>query len=502
MKTAAELVKRNKGKTVDVYDVKTFMADPKIAEMLRHGRTIGCFYVGSPAMRQLLRKLRCDNYPTLVAASSVIRPGVAKSGMMRQYIERHLISTMFPFPSHVPSRPQDWYLHPSMQDYLGETYGVMVYQEDVIKVAHYFAGIDLGEADVLRRAMSGKYRSLNEFHALREKFFSNCTAKGIPESTTSEVWRQMESFAGYSFCKAHSASFAVESYQALHFKAHYPLEHMVAVMNNFGGFYRTEVYVHEARMMGGTIHAPCINSSDFLTNISGNDIYLGFILMKGFEKSIAEAVVSARKNRPYVSLADLLARVPAMGVEQATLLIRMGALRFTGKSKKTLLWEIGMYFSKAPALKQATTLFQVEEVNWQLPPLLDQSIEDAYDQMEILGFALCSPFDLTTKPPMQGEVCAADLARRHGQRVVIRGYLIATKTVKTVSNKMMGFADFIDCKGEYFDATLFPDTYSQNATPSIGVYQVTGKVADEFGIPSLEVEKIVRLHYRPDPRLG
>ena len=117
----------------------------------------------------------------------------------------------------------------------------MVYQEDVIKVAHYFAGLDLGEADVLRRGMSGKYRSREEFQAVKDKFINNCRAKGYPDELTNEVWRQTESFAGYAFAKGHSASYAVESYQSLYLKTYYPLEYMVAVLNNGGGFYSNEL---------------------------------------------------------------------------------------------------------------------------------------------------------------------------------------------------------------------------------------------------------------------
>ncbi|HHG85864.1 MAG TPA: DNA polymerase III subunit alpha, partial [Bacteroidetes bacterium] len=184
IKSSYEIVQKNRGITVDVHDVKAFKADPKIADLVRKGDTIGCFYVESPAMRQLLTKLRCDNYLTLVAASSVIRPGVARSGMMQQYIDRHrevhqlndppLAVTERGLVSPKVESQDSWFLHPKMADILAETYGVMVYQEDVIKVAHYFGGVDLGEADILRRAMSGKYRSKSQFDLLRDKFFENC----------------------------------------------------------------------------------------------------------------------------------------------------------------------------------------------------------------------------------------------------------------------------------------------------------------------------------------
>jgi DNA polymerase III alpha subunit len=185
-------------------------------------------------MRGLLHKLRCDNYIHLVAASSIIRPGVAQSGMMREYIQRF----------HKPDSYT--YLHPVFEEHLGETYGVMVYQEDVMKIVHHFSGLDLDESDVLRRIMTGKKKSSDTFYRLQEKYFKNCKERGYPDELSKEVWRQIESFSGYSFCKAHSASFAAESFQSLYLKTYFPLEFMTAVINNFGGFYSTEQYVHEA----------------------------------------------------------------------------------------------------------------------------------------------------------------------------------------------------------------------------------------------------------------
>jgi len=259
---SAEIILKNRSVDVDVHAIQRFKSDPEIKKNLRTGETKGCFYVESPSMRGLLQKLRCDDYPTLVAASSIIRPGVARSGMMREYIYRFHNQNRFN------------YIHPVIKEQLEETFGVMVYQEDVLKVCHHFAGLDLSEADTLRRAMSGKYRSKKEMQRIEDKFFSNCRKKGYSEEITKEVWRQIESFAGYSFSKAHSASYAVESFQSLYLKTHYPLEFMVAVINNFGGFYRTWVYVHEARRYGATIQPPCINKSNYKTNIDGKIIYI------------------------------------------------------------------------------------------------------------------------------------------------------------------------------------------------------------------------------------
>lgn len=512
IKDAALTVRANCGRSVDVHAIQNFKDDPKIAALLRNGDTIGCFYVESPAMRQLLKKLRCGDYVTLVAASSVIRPGVARSGMMKQYIERHRMHTgLAPIP---PGQGRDtWFLHPRMGEILAETYGVMVYQEDVIKVAHHFGGVDLGEADILRRAMSGKFRSRSQFDLLRDKFFANCAAKGYLERLTAEVWRQMESFSGYSFCKAHSASFAVESYQSLFFKAHYPREFMVGVINNFGGFYRTEIYLHEARRAGAIVHAACVNHSEFLTRIAGLNLWLGFVHLNGLAHDIAEALVAERQRAgAFRDLGDLLRRVD-LGLEQAMVLIRAGALRSFGKYKKQLLWEVNMHFAKAPVKVQKSALFDVEAKEWQMPALPDHPIEDAYDALELYGFFLppaeAAGADLAVMPPAFAmlseplrptECHARDLGAHIGRKVQISGYLVTTKQVRTIKGDMMGFSDFIDARGDAFDATLFPEVFRQHPFGGIGVYRLTGRVANDFDVPSLEVERVERVGYVGDPR--
>ncbi len=159
IKESAEVIRANRGVDVDVHAVQQFKKDPLVKDRLRRGDAKGCFYIESPSMRGLLQKLRCDDYLTLVAASSVIRPGVARSGMMRQFIYRF----------HNPDKFE--YIHPLMKELLSETFGVMVYQEDVLKVCHHFAGLDLSDADTLRRAMSGKYRSRREMQKITERFF-------------------------------------------------------------------------------------------------------------------------------------------------------------------------------------------------------------------------------------------------------------------------------------------------------------------------------------------
>jgi len=227
IKDALAIIKHNKSDDIDIHNINEFKDDPEIKKLLSTGKCIGCFYVESPAMCMLLTKLQADDYLRLVAASSIIRPGVAQSGMMREYIVRY---------RNPEVREKAKTAIPELYDLLEETYGVLVYQEDVIKIAHLFAGLTLAEADYLRRGMSWKYKSRPEFFSVREKFFSNCLEKGYSQKTIGDIWYQIESFANFAFSKGHSASYAVESYQALYLKAYFPLEYMVATLNNGGGF--------------------------------------------------------------------------------------------------------------------------------------------------------------------------------------------------------------------------------------------------------------------------
>ena len=388
---------------IDIHDMARFKRDPRIQHLLREALAVGCFYVESPAMRMLMRKLRVDNYLGLVAASSVIRPGVSRSGMMRAYIERH----------RHPERRDD--AHPVLLELMPETYGVMVYQEDVIKVAHHFAGLDLGEADVLRRGMSGKFRSREEFAKARDAFHQKAVERGRDPVLVEEVWRQVESFAGYAFAKGHSASYAVESYQSLYLKAHWPIEYMAACINNFGGFYRTEFYVHEARMVGGRIEAPCVNRGGWEACVEAHcrTILLGFNLVRGIQaQTIARIMHERQQGGTYASLEDAIERT-GLGLEQCLLIIRCGGFRFTGKNPQQLQWEAHFLLGHTQKGTTDATLFTPDITRFTLPHFEANDLEVAFDQIELFGFPLISPFRLLTpRPrPLPSAACAAKPCR-------------------------------------------------------------------------------------------
>jgi len=491
---ALHIVRKNKPEDIllDIRNLQAFKQDEKIKSILRNGRAMGCFYVESPAMRMLLKKLKVDTYLGLVAASSIIRPGVSNSGMMREYILRFTD----------PERRQD--AHPVLLDIMPDTFGVMVYQEDVIKVAHYFAGLSLGEADVLRRGMSGKFRSREEFKRVENQYFENCKARGYSLELAQDIWRQIESFAGYAFAKGHSASYAVESYQSLYLKAHYPLEYMVAVINNFGGFYSTEFYVHEARKLGGIVEAPCVQQGDYPTVIHGTTIYLGFILLNGLDETIGVTIGRERQEGgPFSSLTDFIDRVH-IGIEQLTLLIRIGAFRFTGIAKQTLLWEAhhmlkGHKQSAVPAASPSLFKGTVSSHDYKVPLLEQSALERAFDEIELLGFPLADPFLLADEPLDQGTT-AAELPDKLGHFVIAYGYLVTVKDTKTQKGDRMNFATFVDQNGDFLDSVHFPNIAAQFPFRGKGLYKVQGRVVEEFGFYSIEASALYKIAIIPDPR--
>ncbi len=484
---AVQIIERNHGVRVDIRNTDMTTDNPECNEQLAIGKTLGCFYIESPAMRGLLRRLKCNDYRTLVAASSIIRPGVAQSGMMKEYIFRHNFPDKFE------------YLHDVLRDHLSETYGIMVYQEDVIKIAIHYGGLSAADGDILRRAMSGKGRSPEAMQKVKENFFASCHAMGHPEKLSEEIYRQIQSFAGYSFCKAHSASYAVESYQSLYLKLNYPIDFMVAAINNGGGFYRPEVYFHEARMAGGVIHNPCVNLSDTLATIYGRNVYLGFVHLKSLPGSVAQNIISERqRNGKYKSLEDFIDRVQ-IGIETLQTLIFIGAFRFTGKSKNELLIKARLILVNYKPLNWAPKLFQEPVKEFVLPKLERSVYEDAFDEIELLTFPVShSPFDLL-RTKHRGDVMAADLLLNYKKEVRMIAYLISRKHVPTKRGDMF-FGTWIDANGDYFDTAHFADSLANYPFQGGGCYLMKGIVEVDHHFPTVTISRMEKLPFIDDPR--
>ena len=485
IKECIDIVRKNRGIDVDITRIDDFKKDDKVKELLSSGETLGCFYIESPAMRGLIKKLRCADYKTLVAASSIIRPGVAKSGMMKEFIIRY----------NNPQRIE--FLHPILEEQLGETFGVMVYQEDVLKVCSHYAGMDLADADVLRRAMSGKFRSKAEFNKIRDRFFDACNEMKRPVSTSAELWRQIESFAGYSFSRAHSASYAVESYQSLYLKAYFPIEFICAVINNFGGFYASRVYFHEAKRIGAKLKKPCVNKSEMLNSVEDEKIYMGFVHIEGLEQKFTAKIIEERANNgAFNSLYNFVERL-APGNEQLNLLIKAGSFAFTGLTVPELLWQACLHKSdtRVKNFQVPPKLFYFEEPKYSLPELSYTVMQEAYNEIELLGFPVSISYFNMLKTKFRGEVKACNMGDFKNKTVRMLGLFICIKYVRTSSNDYMNFVTWTDCDGNFFDSVHFKDSLKIYPFRGEGVYLMLGKIDCEFNYPVLRVEKLAKMEF-------
>jgi DNA polymerase-3 subunit alpha len=491
IKDALQIIKENypDAPEIDITDIERFKKDKKINNLLKTGGAVGAYYVESPAMRGLMQKLQTQDYLGLVAASSIIRPGVSSSGMKEEFIKRH----------RFPEKRKE--AHPILLEIMPETYGVMVYQEDVMKVANKFADLTLGEADVLRRGMSGKYRSVEEFKAVENKFVSNCREKGHKDALIFEVWNQIKSFAGYAFAKGHSASYAVESYQSLFLKCYYPIEFMTAVLNNGGGFYSAEHYIHEAKMCGAIIELPCINHSDHANKVEGKTIYLGFGYLKNVEQLTMQRILTERQLfGDYISLDNFMDRIP-ISLEQLSVLIRINAFRFTEIPKTTLLWKatFKLKVTKTKQIQEQVKLFHSQQQNFEIPQLNNHWLENVYDEIELLGFTVHDYFSLVTEP-FYPHIKAKEMAQFTNQYVLLYGQLVTTRFNKTAQGKLMRLSTFIDKDGNYFDAVHFTDVVNLYPINGTGIYACYGKITNRFDFCSMNVVKSKKMSIAGDPR--
>jgi len=455
----------------DIYNFDMLFNDSATRELIRTGKTIGCFYIESPGMRSLLRRLDVETFEMLTAASSVIRPGVAESGMMQEFIARH----------KDPSRRK--YLVPEMETYLGETYGVMIYQEDVIKVAHHIAGLSLEEADLLRRAMSGKMRSHHAMQRIVDNFFSSAKGKGLTDYQAKELWRQIESFAGYSFCKAHSASFALLSYQVAFLKAHYPAEFMASVLNNGGGFYSAAVYIQESKRFGLKIKLPSVNESEKEYAGRGKSIRIGLKAIKNLSYNAIDKIVEERKrNGKYTSLADFLVRTK-LAYEETAMLIKCGAMGCFRQTRPTLMRLLDVYLHRRKIIEESyNDLFMSETFKLENEVKTDQNYSLAgicKEEYESFGY-------MVTRHPLYffkdwiekyGIVFAKDMYSNRGRRVTMIGWYMTSKRIKTKKGDIMKFLSLEDLTGT-FEAVIFPNVYYRVAelTLSMGPYLLTGRI--------------------------
>ena len=448
--------------------------DELTKEAIAEGKTMGCFYIESPAMRLLQQKAGVGDFEQLVIQSSIIRP--AANDFVREYVRRLHGGAWDP-------------LHPSLESVLDETFGLMVYQEDVSRVAVILAGFSHSDADGLRKVLSKKARELR-LRDYRENFFSSCRERGLAENDVKEIWAMMMSFDGYSFCKPHSASYARVSFQAAYLKRHYPAEFMAAVISNQGGFYSTFAYVSEAKRMGLAILAPDVNKSGYRWSGHGRAVRVGLLSVSGLSSETAERLLSCREQQPFRDFHDFLYRVrPAEN--EARSLIHTGALdSLTPERNRTaLLWEIACREQKKNA-DDRVSLFPDQPLPApDLPP--QETMAQRRDEYRALGF-LCRTHPLCfIRVPHQRAIKASELERCIGRNIYFAGWLLTGKMVSTKSGEVMEFLTFEDQTG-LVETTFFPNIYHRYAhlLSSGKPYLLQGLVESDYGAATLTVSHV------------
>ena len=455
--------------------------DPATQQSVARGDTMGCFYIESPATRLLQQKAGVGDFEHLVIHSSIIRP--AANEFIREYVRRL---------HGGPWEP----IHPLLDDVLDETYGIMVFQEDVSKTAVAMAGFSHADADGLRKIMSkkDKARKLGDY---KERFTAGARVRGVTAKQIEAVWDMMMSFSGYSFCKPHSASYARVSYQAAYLKTHYPAEFMAAVISNQGGFYSTFAYVSETRRMGVKILPPDVNQSDVRWKGNAGAVCVGLLSLKHLSTGTRQRIVAERKAAPYRNLRDFLVRVQPDD-QEARSLIHAGAFEslYPGENRAVLLWELACLNKSRAGRSSTGNLFAI---NPDVPrPLFppENKLERLRNEFAVLGF-LCDRHPMVlyaAKLKSLPIVKAEDLPRFVGQSVSVAGLLITGKVVYTKHGDPMEFLTFEDETG-LVETTFFPEVYRRfcalldRSQPFI----LSGKVAEDFGAVTLTVKRVDRI---------
>lgn len=491
-------------------------ADPATCAMIARGRTMGVFQIESPGMRGLLRALgaRNDREPPspsgpatgseapsarpvtleeICLALALIRPGASEYGSKETFLRR--------LRGQEPVR----YPHPSVEPILRETLGVCVYQEQVMQLAQAAGGLSLAESDLVRRA-AAKFADARERERLRAKFLKAAERMGLGGEQREEVWRMVEKFAGFGFCKAHAATYADLSYRIAYLKAHYPAEFLAAMCSSGAGFYHVSAYVEEAKRWGLEVRLPSVNHSRMEYTPepvapggtgppAPRAIRIGLMQVKGLRLETIRGIVDAReKHGPYRSLEDFLARVRVERDEMESLL-KCGAFDDLGATRPALLWQLNLAGPAGPAAATSPGLpfpdAAAPHPGAEIPPLADYTRAQrlAYEE-EILEVTVSGhPLDRVAR---NHEAWSTELDARRGKHVTLLGWVITFRRVGTKNYRNMMFITLEDQRG-VFEAVLFPEAYEQygGLVFETRALRVSGRVGPDGHIHCEKLERAV-----------
>jgi len=465
--------------------------DKATIEALSRGDSMGVFYIESPAMRQLQKKTGAGDFEHIVIHSSLIRPAANK--FISEYVRRLKGGKWEP-------------LHPRLEGILGESYGILCYQEDVSKSAVALAGFNEADADKLRKLIAKKSGGA-KLGIYEKQFFDGCRKNGVSEDVIQKVWAMMLSFDGYSFCKPHSASYAMVSFQSAYLRVHHPAEFMAAVLSNQGGYYRPHAYIAEIRRMRLFTLGPDVNLSRWKYYGKGRDVVIGLMAVKGLSASGAKAVLEERERsgdftslehfsrRVSLNRDDIVALCPAGVFDSISggLPRHLQARRLLSAAGRERGVGNGELFSADDA-----SVFGVNKTPSIAPHAksVPRTEDDLWEEYMALGFLRNRhPLALWKDEVMavKYRVKASRIAEYVGQNVKMIGWPVAQKEVWTKDGLAMNFLSLEDETGLY-ETVIFPQVYEKYAKLLFDQQPllVYGRVTNDEGAVSVEINRLLQ----------
>lgn len=445
-----QLIKERKGIEFDINRIS--LEDEKVYEMLSKGDTDGVFQLESSGMKTLVKDLKPSTFEDLGALVALFRPGPLNSGMVKDFVQR----------KHGRSKVE--YPHPALECILNDTYGTIVYQEQIMQIAQELAGYTLGQADILRRAMGKK--KFEEMEKQKELFISGATKNNVPENLSKELFDTMTEFAAYCFNRSHSAAYAMLAYQTAFLKAHYPVEYMSALLSSVRDNQdKIQLYIAECQKMGIEVHAPDVNKSCADFTPDENNIRFGLASIKNVGLGVVDSIVNARKEAPFTSFYDFCTKVDLKCLNKRTLesLIKAGAFSNIEKSRKQTLENMESAVNAATRVAEAKasgqiSLFSALSGDASSPSefVMSGSEEEFTDaeiqgyEKDLLGFYVTShPLsNIKDQLPFLTTHTIAELTDLpEGSAVTICGLISSIRLITTKNNKMLKVGSLEDLTG-------------------------------------------------------
>ena len=438
--------------------------DPQTCELLSRGETMGCFQLESPGVRALLRRYHPRCLDDVMAVISLFRPAPIRGGLKESFLRRRAgeEAVTYLLPQLDPA------MRERVRDILEETCGVILYQEQVLRLLSEVGGLSLGAAEAIRRALP-EVQSEGEREALRQQFVEGATQRGLSAGQAGQVWDLLAGFTGYAFCKAHAASYAIVAYRAIYLKAHYPAEYLAAVIENEGGYYPSAAYVEEARRWGLRLLPPHVNDPSLATQGSGDAIRVGMKRVRGLGEQTRNRILEEARLAPFSSLPDLLFRVHP-GEEEAKSLIRVGACDGLGGNRAEMIWEL---YAWRQMLKEQIPQGQFplplgpehSRPPFEIPSLPDYTLEERIQlEREILDVAISGhPLRLyQDRLSRYRPASSALLGSYAGKKVLVAGWPTGGRRQQTRQGEWMAFLSLEDLEGP-IEVVLFPEVYRRCA---------------------------------------